>query len=80
MPRSWLRPLSETRTPETGRLEAVDFGRRPVAEIVPEDPEHAPARAELIAACRAALPTYKVPREFRIVAALARTPTGKVQR
>lgn len=58
----------------------AQLGEIPVAEIVPEDPAHAPGRAELIAACRAALPAYKVPREFRIVAALARTVTGKVQR
>jgi long-chain acyl-CoA synthetase len=56
------------------------LGEIPVAEIVPDDPARAPARAELIAACRAALPTYKIPREFKIVAELARTATGKVQR
>ncbi len=56
------------------------LGEIPVAEIVAEDPERAPARAALIAACRAALPAYKVPREFRIVDSLARTTTGKVQR
>jgi len=60
--------------------EHAQLGEIPVAEIVPEDPAHAPGRAELIAACRAALPAYKVPREFRIVEALARTATGKVQR
>ena len=38
------------------------------------------ARRRSIAACRAALPAYKIPREFRIVDALARTATGKVQR
>jgi long-chain acyl-CoA synthetase len=58
----------------------AQLGEIPVAEIVPTDPAHAPPRSELIAACRAALPTYKVPREFRIVAALARTATGKVKR
>jgi long-chain acyl-CoA synthetase len=58
----------------------AQLGEIPVAEIVPEDPARAPARAELIAACRAALPAYKVPREFRIVPALSRTATGKVQR
>jgi long-chain acyl-CoA synthetase len=56
------------------------LGEIPVAEIVPEDPAHAPARAELIAACRAALPSYKIPREFKIVDSLARTATGKVKR
>jgi long-chain acyl-CoA synthetase len=58
----------------------AQLGEIPVAEIVPADPARAPGRAELIAACRAALPTYKIPREFRIVAALARTATGKVKR
>jgi acyl-CoA synthetase (AMP-forming)/AMP-acid ligase II len=56
------------------------LGEIPVAEIVPEDPARAPARGELIAACRAALPAYKIPREFRIVDALPRTATGKLQR
>jgi len=56
------------------------LGEIPVAEIVPGDPAHPPARGELIAACRAALPAYKIPREFRIVDALERTATGKVQR
>jgi long-chain acyl-CoA synthetase len=56
------------------------LGEIPVAEIVPEDPARAPARGDLVAACRAALPAYKIPREFRIVDALARTATGKLQR
>jgi len=56
------------------------LGEIPVAEIVPEDPAHPPPRAELVAACRAALPVYKVPREFRVVAELARTATGKIRR
>jgi len=56
------------------------LGEIPVAEIVPDDPAHPPARGELIAACRAALPAYKIPREFRVADALARTATGKVQR
>jgi acyl-CoA synthetase (AMP-forming)/AMP-acid ligase II len=60
--------------------EHAQLGEIPVAEIVPADPEHPPSRAELNATCRAALPAYKVPREFRIVAELERTATGKVQR
>jgi long-chain acyl-CoA synthetase len=56
------------------------LGEIPVAEIVADHPEQPPARGDLIAACRSALPTYKIPREFRIVDALARTATGKVQR
>jgi long-chain acyl-CoA synthetase len=60
--------------------EHAQLGEIPVAEIVPIDPGRPPSRAELVAACRAALPAYKVPREFRIVAQLERTATGKVQR
>ena len=60
--------------------EHAQLGEIPIAEIVAEDPERAPPRAALVAACRAALPAYKIPREFRIVAALERTATGKLQR
>jgi len=56
------------------------LGEIPVAEVVPDDSARPPARGDLIAACRSALPAYKIPREFRIVDALARTATGKVQR
>jgi long-chain acyl-CoA synthetase len=56
------------------------LGEVPVAEIVPVDPERAPAPAELSAHCRAELPPYKVPRAFRPVAALPRTVTGKLRR
>jgi len=56
------------------------LGEIPVAEIVPEDAAAAPTRKELAAHCRVSLPGYKVPREFRIVQALPRTITGKVQR
>ena len=56
------------------------LGEIPVAEIVADDPARPPARGDLVAACRAALPAYKIPREFRIVDALTRTATGKVQR
>lgn len=55
------------------------LGEIPVAEVVPR-PGRAPKRRDLLAHCRAELPTYKVPREFRVVAALERTPTGKVRR
>jgi len=56
------------------------LGEIPVAEIVPEDPEAPPAKRELLALCREALPAYKVPRELRVVPELARTETGKVKR
>jgi long-chain acyl-CoA synthetase len=56
------------------------LGEIPVAEIEPEDPAAPPARAALIAGCRARLAAYKIPREFRIVAALPLTATGKLAR
>ena len=60
--------------------EHPQLGEIPVAEIVAADPSAPPSRAELVAHCRAALPGYKVPREFRVVAALPRTSTGKLAR
>jgi len=56
------------------------LGELPVAEVVPADPARPPHKSELIAHCRAALPTYKIPRELRFVAELERTVTGKVKR
>ncbi|MDX1649480.1 MAG: fatty acid--CoA ligase family protein, partial [Myxococcota bacterium] len=56
------------------------LGEIPEAEIVAEDPLRPPGRGELVAHCRAALPTYKIPRAFRVVDALPRTVTGKVRR
>jgi len=54
--------------------------RSEVAEIEPQDAAHPPARAALLAACRRHLPSYKTPREFRIVDALPLTATGKLAR
>jgi len=56
------------------------IGEIPVAEIVLADPAQQPRKSELIAHCRAELPTYKIPRELRFVAELERTVTGKVKR
>jgi long-chain acyl-CoA synthetase len=56
------------------------LGEIPVAEIDPEDPAAPPAKGALIAGCRARLAAYKIPREFRIVAALPLTATGKLAR
>ncbi len=56
------------------------LGEIPVAEIVPTDLAAPPNRRELTLHCRAALPGYKVPREFRVVDALPRTETGKLRR
>jgi long-chain acyl-CoA synthetase len=56
------------------------LGEIPVAEIEPEDPAAPPAKAALVAGCRSRLAAYKIPREFRIVAALPMTATGKLAR
>ena len=56
------------------------LGEIPVAEVVPADPGSPPTRAALAAFCRERLPAYKVPREFRVVAALPETVTGKLAR
>ncbi len=56
------------------------LGEIPIAEIVPADAAAPPTRKDLADHCRAALPGYKIPREFRIVEALAYTATGKLRR
>jgi long-chain acyl-CoA synthetase len=60
--------------------EHAQLGEIPVAEVVPADPAHPPDPRELTRHCRAALPGYKVPREFRFVSELPRTSSGKVRR
>ena len=60
--------------------EHAHLGEIPVAEFEPVDPARPPARSELAAHCRAQLAAYKVPREFKIVAALPETATGKLAR
>ena len=52
----------------------------PVAEVVPARPDAPPDAKALAQHCRGGLPGYKVPREFRMVEALARTVTGKLAR
>jgi long-chain acyl-CoA synthetase len=61
-------------------IEHAHLGEIPCAQIVPTHPDSAPARSDLVRHCRAALPAYKVPREFRVVESLARTATGKLRR
>jgi long-chain acyl-CoA synthetase len=56
------------------------LGEIPVAELEAADPEKPPTRAELAAHCKAHLPAYKIPREFKLVAALPETATGKLAR
>ena len=60
--------------------EHPQLGEIPVAEIVAVDPAAPPSRQDLVGHCRAALPGFKVPREFRVVDALPRTATGKLAR
>jgi acyl-CoA ligase (AMP-forming) (exosortase A-associated) len=50
-----------------------------VAHLVPRDPEHF-AERELLAWCRREMPSYLVPAELRVHAALPRTPSGKLDR
>ena len=56
------------------------FGAVPVAEIEPRDPAQPPKISAIAAHCRDALARYKVPVEFRFVASVPRTASGKIQR
>jgi long-chain acyl-CoA synthetase len=54
------------------------LGEIPIAEIVVG--ESVPDRPSLMRHCREFLPSYKVPREFRVVESLERTSSGKLRR
>jgi fatty-acyl-CoA synthase/long-chain acyl-CoA synthetase len=54
------------------------FGEAPLAVLAPRDPADPPTPEELSAWCRDRLARYKHPREYSIVAALPRNPSGKV--
>ena len=56
------------------------LGEIPIAELELAAGAAPPAPRELAAWCRARLPLYKVPREFRVVDALPTTATGKLAR
>jgi len=56
------------------------LGDIPVAEVVAADPAQPPTQAALVAWCRERLPSYKIPRELRVVAELPTTATGKIAR
>jgi long-chain acyl-CoA synthetase len=60
--------------------EHAHLGEIPVAEVVAVDPEKPPEARALTAFCRERLPAYKIPREFRVVAEIARTSSGKLRR
>ncbi|QNG37840.1 long-chain-fatty-acid--CoA ligase [Geodermatophilaceae bacterium NBWT11] len=54
------------------------WGEAPLAVVAPRDPSAPPTPAELTAWCRERLAGYKCPREFSVVGALPRNPSGKV--
>jgi acyl-CoA synthetase (AMP-forming)/AMP-acid ligase II len=60
--------------------EHAHLGEIPVAEVVPADPAQPPDLRALTVFCRERLPAYKIPREFRVVDAIARTSSGKLRR
>ena len=54
------------------------YGEAPLAVIAPRDPADPPTPDELATWCREKLARYKNPREYSIVGALPRNPSGKV--
>ncbi|WP_199583178.1 long-chain-fatty-acid--CoA ligase [Blastococcus sp. TF02-09] len=54
------------------------YGEAPLAVIAPRDPDDPPTSEELAGWCRDKLARYKNPREYSVVAALPRNPSGKV--
>jgi fatty-acyl-CoA synthase len=54
------------------------FGEAPLAVVAARDPTDPPTSDELAAWCREKLAHYKNPREYSIVGALPRNPSGKV--
>ncbi|MCA0144295.1 long-chain-fatty-acid--CoA ligase [Blastococcus sp. LR1] len=54
------------------------YGEAPLAVIAPRDANDPPTSEELGAWCRERLARYKNPREYSIVGALPRNPSGKV--
>ncbi|HET6391943.1 MAG TPA: long-chain-fatty-acid--CoA ligase [Blastococcus sp.] len=54
------------------------YGEAPLAVVAPRDPADPPSPEELAAWCREKLARYKNPREYSVVGALPRNPSGKV--
>jgi fatty-acyl-CoA synthase len=54
------------------------YGEAPLAVIAPRDADDPPTPEELAAWCRERLARYKNPREYSVVSALPRNPSGKV--
>jgi long-chain acyl-CoA synthetase len=75
--------LAEHPAVRAARVTARDHARVgsvPVAEIVPADPRRPPDVTALARHCRDRLASFKVPVDFRLVAELASTASGKVKR
>jgi fatty-acyl-CoA synthase len=54
------------------------YGEAPLAVVAPRDAADPPTSEELAAWCREKLARYKNPREYSVVGALPRNPSGKV--
>ncbi len=54
------------------------YGEAPLAVVAPRDADDPPTAEELAAWCQEKLARYKNPREYSIVGALPRNPSGKV--
>jgi long-chain acyl-CoA synthetase len=71
---------SNVRESRVFAVEHAHLGEIPCAEISLLDATRPIERSELIRHCRERLPSYKIPREFRVVEELERTSSGKVRR
>ncbi len=54
-----------------------EWGEVVAAAVVPRGPEAPPAREALAEHCRGRLAPFKVPKRWRVVEELPRTPSGK---
>jgi long-chain acyl-CoA synthetase len=57
-----------------------DLGEQLIALVVPADPATPPDPGALLAHCQSNLTRYKCPRQLELVASLARTPVGKIDK
>ncbi len=58
----------------------ADFGESAMALVVPQNPETPPDAGELVSHCRERLAAFKCPRSVEFVAALRRSPMGKIEK
>jgi acyl-coenzyme A synthetase/AMP-(fatty) acid ligase len=68
------------RSPITGAVVVADVVLTEQVRASLDEPVAAQVKEELLAACRLALPPYKVPSQLRFVPALELTPAGKLVR